>query len=510
MKRERVVASGEIDITTSVSGTSLWSRDMTLTTETARPEILADGFAFLAMKWRGDFFITIRTFGNDFQKFSVIVYAGYGMEEAPIFDTIDRVPNVQAILSGDQPAIRVRIPFNSIFPTLNIRPDVGNDLGDPILDTSLGFMGVFLNSPLVSADTYPKCPYIITCSFEGNLYHLSPHSQQVFNAQRAVTFAVSERKKEEKKVEWVAMGIGAEIESKKEELLLNNKMSATGGNVMPITDMTILPKTHTLSNGAVLRTLRKNFEGQPLTSLNALYRRFTPFLDPPVSYVLHDLDRDYKRSVYVYPLDYARLLGPIDGDTIGACAFQAVKGGLIFQFFSNGTDYSVSWHPGRHAQWQDDPADDQYQTWFRTSPSLQHALSLVRRGTMTQVTSSKTQVWTFEAEAPFAPKSFGAHQRSRFGHLSVQVDWVDHRLYLEPTRAGIYGTLIVTMDGETPIAPNVYWAGARDFQFGRWTGRLPAYRSSRNTAAGDDLVNEPSGTAPAISTTNAYGPTTSA
>jgi hypothetical protein len=156
MKRELRVASGDIDLTTSVSGTSLYSREMTLSNQSIYPDIYADYFSGLAMKWRGDFFITIRTFGNDFQKFSVIVYAGYGMEEAPIFDTIDRVPNVQAILSGDQPAVRVRIPFNSVFPTLNVRQETSNDLLDPILDTSLGFMGVYLNSPLVTTDAIPS------------------------------------------------------------------------------------------------------------------------------------------------------------------------------------------------------------------------------------------------------------------------------------------------------------------------------------------------------------------
>jgi hypothetical protein len=316
-----------------------------------------------------------------------------------------------------------------------------------------------------------------------------------------------------KKPEWVAMGVEAEISSKKEELLLNSKMSATGGNVMPITDMTILPRTHTLSNGAVLRTHRKNFEGQPIPSLNTLYRRFTPYLERPIVHVLEDLDTSRKRSVFVYPIDYAVLLQPVVApDYVGSNCFQAVKGGLQFQIFSNGTDYSVVWHPGRQAQWPTPASGEtREQAWFRISPSMQHALSLVRRGTMTQITSTKTQTWSFESLPPYAHKSFGAYQRSRFGHLSIQVDWVDHRLYLDATRPGIYGTLIITMDGETPQAPDVFWAGARDFQFGRWVGRTPAYRTVMRVEAGaGDDTTEPSGTAPIFANVRTNQPSTSA
>ena len=480
MRRETIVARGQFNATDPV-GTVFYSDKLGInrsrgTTGTGlgwlAEDAICDRLANLALKWRGDFIYTIYTLGNDFQKIPVLMAAAYGASAEPTFTEQYQQVNHQTVLSGDCPAVRVRVPYNAVTPTLYIDSNyIQENASDPILTTTFGFFTMALMGQMVTQPDYPVMPFFITKAFDGEFFHAIPRPFCGVTISQ-VTGVMEQRGPESR-------------ESSPED------QGGSDSNVFPVKEVEMICKTHDITGVTGSMKHRSCFEGQPFLSLNAMARRFTP-AGPCDGLYRQDFNNGGGQlrsvSVYKFRLNYLTFFGLGDGkysiDRFNL--FAGYRGGLHIQIATDAlSDFVVTWRPFRSEGSVTYSAMELAGLFAELDHSKTSSGSVTSKpftdytaGTNGAV-RDRQMTWSADVSpvpGPSGPEfgGLGAYQRSAGGFLNIHIPWIDVNLFGHPLDSPLYGDLIVAVPRRTSapaVVPSLYVAAARDFCMGRWTGK---------------------------------------
>lgn len=482
MNRETVLQYGTIQATMP-TGTELFSLDCSVR-RSVKPPVIGPGpsendliinrLANLAGKWNADFYIRLYTLGNDFQKVNIQASTAYGAATKVNFEDSFQQVNAQVILSGDQPCIEFKIPYNTVTPTLFVSGATPL-VDDPILRTSFGFFQIFTAGPLVTLENYPSMDYMITGWADGHLYHAT----RFFFDQYILNVTPPPKKEEEALKE---LGpVSSEAQNAVERYMLGQP-DTEGENVLPVKKIVLGQQTHSLTGSSGRLGSRTNFEGQPLISLNAMNRRMVP-----LKFRTGGLFSGGITSVPGFGRPGLRFLCiPLEDQAYGCTTdlsgatdrlgevlwFTGLRGGWHIQVAFR-RQVTVHWLPGA------------FLGQANITATNHPIYSVVRDfNQASEVDFDDGTVVSMQAASVLpngrGSSSIGASQKGQDDFVNVHIPYYNNDLYSYGNRREM-GWLVITWEDtiNNDLFPDIYIGGARDLQMGRWTGLIQFPRTTQ-------------------------------